>query len=89
VPASDARAALAFVARGECGAGIVYASDAEAEGGVEIVAAIPEAWHAPIVYPAAMVAGRNGSAADFVAALRAAGDVFRRHGFRAPAVESP
>lgn len=83
VPASDARAALALVERGACGAGIVYASDAANSRAVELVARIPESWHPPIVYPAALVAGAGGLAAEFLAALESGADVYRRHGFRA------
>ncbi len=81
-PASDARAALAFVERGECAAGIVYASDAATSGRVETVAAIPESWHTRIVYPVAIVEDAGPAAEGFVATLRDADDVFRRYGFR-------
>lgn len=84
VPASDARAALALVERRACAAGIVYASDAATSPRVEVVAPIPESWHAPIVYPAALVAGADGLAADLLAAFETGDDVFRRHGFRIP-----
>lgn len=85
VPAADARAALALVERGGCAAGVVYASDAAGSDHVEIVASLPDSWHAPIVYPAVAVAGGDPRAAAFVAALRDAPGVFRRHGFRVPA----
>ncbi|WP_135501492.1 molybdate ABC transporter substrate-binding protein [Roseovarius aestuariivivens] len=59
----NVRAALALVARGEAPLGVVYASDAEAEPGVRVVHAVDPALHAPIVYPAALVAGRGGPVA--------------------------
>lgn len=54
----NVRAALALVARGEAPLGIVYASDAAAGAGagVSVVGTFPAASHAPIVYPAALVA---------------------------------
>ena len=49
----NVRVALALVARGEAPLGIVYATDAQAEEGVEVVADIPADLHAPIRYLAA------------------------------------
>ena len=57
-PAADVRAALALVARGEVPLGIVYATDVARAPGVRAIAAIPEALHAPIVYPVAVIQGR-------------------------------
>ncbi|MEO6117923.1 MAG: molybdate ABC transporter substrate-binding protein, partial [Methylotenera sp.] len=51
VGAQDVRGALAFVERGECGAGIVYETDAKVSNKVEIIATFPEESHKPIVYP--------------------------------------
>ena len=59
----NVRAALAFVARGEAPLGIVYRTDAIAEPRVRVVAVFPAATHAPIVYPGALVAGRDSAAA--------------------------
>jgi molybdate transport system substrate-binding protein len=56
--ADNVRAALALVARGEAPYGIVYATDAVAEGRVSVVASFPAEMHPPIVYPAAVIAGR-------------------------------
>jgi molybdate transport system substrate-binding protein len=53
--APDARAVLAFVLSGQCPVGLVYASDAAAEGGVVVLLAIDPADHDPIRYPAAVV----------------------------------
>ncbi len=83
-PASDVRAALVWVERGECAAGIVYATDAAASRDVEVVTAIPDSLHAPIRYPAALVSRRStASTRRWLDTLRsaAARAVFRRHGF--------
>jgi molybdate transport system substrate-binding protein len=83
VGTDDVRTALAFVERGECGAGIVYASDARISRKVEVLAAFPANTHAPIVYPFALVKNARPEAAAFLAHLRTpqAAAVFRRHGF--------
>ncbi len=49
VEAADARAAAAWVARGEAPFGVLYATDA-ALAGLVVVAEIPQSAHAPIVY---------------------------------------
>jgi molybdate transport system substrate-binding protein len=54
VRADNARSALAFVERGEAGAGIVYATDAFASKSVRITARFPAWSHPRIVYPAAL-----------------------------------
>jgi molybdate transport system substrate-binding protein len=83
VGTDDVRTALAFVERGECGAGIVYASDARISRKVEVLAAFPANTHAPIVYPFALVKNARPEAAGFLDHLRTpqAAAVFRRHGF--------
>ncbi|KQY54897.1 molybdate ABC transporter substrate-binding protein [Lysobacter sp. Root494] len=83
VGADDVRTALAFVERGECGAGIVYASDARISRKVEVLAAFPAHTHAPIVYPFALVKNARPEAAAFLNHLHTpqAAAVFRRHGF--------
>lgn len=83
VGSQDVRAALAFVERGECGAGIVYATDAQLSHKVDVVAAFPDDSHAPIVYPAALVAGAPPAARDFLDYLRSstAQAIFRKYGF--------
>lgn len=50
----NVRAALLLVARGETPLGIVYASDAQAEPRVKIIARIPATAHKPIIYPLAI-----------------------------------
>lgn len=59
VSAKDVRAALAFVERGEAAAGIVYATDAQVSKKVRIVGTFPESSHPAIVYPVALVAGKD------------------------------
>ena len=83
-PAPDARAALVFVERGACSAGIVYATDAAASDRIEVAAEIPDSLHAPILYPAAVVAGRDSPQVRAAMARLlspAAAGIFRRHGF--------
>lgn len=63
VGADNVRAALSFVARGEAPFGIVYKTDAIAEKSVRIVDTFPASSHAPIVYPAAIVATSRSPAA--------------------------
>ncbi len=85
VPTSDVRAALVFVERGECAAGIVYSTDAAISTKVEVVAQFPQGSHDPIVYPIAVVKDRNRKAVeDALAFFRSpeALAVFRRYGFR-------
>lgn len=62
-PAENVRAALAMVARGEAGAGIVYATDARVEPGVAIVGIFPADSHPAIEYPIALVKGADATAA--------------------------
>lgn len=84
VEAENVRAALQLVARGEAVLGVVYATDAQAEPRVRVVAHFPARTHPRIVYPAARVAAStHPQAAAFVAWLRTpeAQAVFRRHGF--------
>lgn len=61
--ADNVRAALALVARGEVPLGIVYATDAALEPGVEVAAALPADSHKPIIYPAAVVKSDDTAAA--------------------------
>ncbi len=55
VRADDVRMALAWVARGEAEAGIVYATDAKAEPRVQVVYTFPADRHPPIRYTAAVL----------------------------------
>ena len=85
-PAMDVRGALTLVARGECAAGIVYATDATISDGVAVIATLPDSLlSTPIVYPIAIVKGRHTPAVD--TAMRffqsdTAAAVFQRYGFR-------
>ena len=83
VGTEDVRAALAFVERGECAAGIVYATDAAVSDKVVVIARFPAQSHAPIVYPVALLRNATPQAHDFLAYLgsKAAAATFRRHGF--------
>jgi len=80
----NVRVALLLVERGEAAAGIVYASDAALTDKVRVAAVFPAESHAPIVYPAGVVAdGRTDAAWIFRRYLQRpeAQAVFRRHGF--------
>jgi molybdate transport system substrate-binding protein len=57
--AENVRSALVFVARAEAPLGIVYRTDALAEPKVKIVAAFPSMSHPNIVYPVALLRGRD------------------------------
>ena len=85
-PAMDVRGALTLVARGECAAGIVYATDATISDGVAVIATLPDSLlSTPIVYPIAIVKGRHTPAVD--TAMRffqsdTAAAIFQKYGFR-------
>lgn len=84
VPAENVRAALALVERGEAALGIVYATDARASGGVDVLRELPEASHPPIRYPSAVLAAsQHPDAAGFLAFLSSAEArrIFVAHGF--------
>ncbi len=84
VQSENVRLALAFVARGEAPAGIVYATDAAAEPAVKVIGTFPADSHAPILYPVAMTAGStNPDARAFFDFLQsdAAAPAYRRQGF--------
>lgn len=87
VGAVDARAALALVERGECAAGIAYASDIAESDRVTVVERVPDEWHDAIVYPVGLVEGRALPAADrFRDTLRSpeVAKILAKHGFRLP-----
>lgn len=82
--AENVRAALMLVARGEAPLGVVYASDAQAEPAVRVVAAFPAGSHPPVVYPLARTSASTHPQADAFArwlATPAAARIFRQHGF--------
>ena len=58
--ADNVRAALALVASGEAPMGIVYATDAAAEDRVAVVGKFAPAFHPPVIYVAAGIAGHAG-----------------------------
>lgn len=85
-PAGDVRGALTLVARGECSAGIVYATDAAMGNGIEVIATLSDSLlQTPIVYPVAVVKGRRTPKVDalmqFFQTEEAVG-VFQKYGFR-------
>jgi molybdate transport system substrate-binding protein len=83
--AENVRAALRFVETGDAAAGIVYATDARAAGdALMAIGVFPPESHTPIVYPAALIAGRaDGPGKAFLTFLgsEAAEAVFREAGF--------
>jgi molybdate transport system substrate-binding protein len=83
VAMQDVRAALVSVERGECAAGIVYATDAKASSKVRVVADFPANSHAEIVYPLALVKNANPYAHDFYQFLMSdqARQIFNQYGF--------
>ncbi len=84
VGTDDARTALAFVERGECPLGIVYATDAAISSKVEVLATFPEISHQPIVYSFALVKGARAEAAgflDYVNTSPKAAAVFQHYSF--------
>lgn len=84
VGTEDARAALALVERGQCGAGIVYATDARGSSRVEVVATFPPRTHRRIEYDAALLQGARPAGKAFLAFLRdsrEAAQAFERRGF--------
>ena len=84
-PAENVRAALLLVSRGEAPYGIVYRTDAAAEPGVTVVGVFPDDSHPPIIYPAALLNGAQGTGADkFLQFLESpkAGPFFEQQGFK-------
>lgn len=80
----DVRAALALVERAETPFGIVYSTDARASTGVRIVDTFPRDSHPPIVYPAALIAGRDTADAKRFFAFMTSSDgvrIFGQFGF--------
>jgi molybdate transport system substrate-binding protein len=81
----NVRQVLDYVARGEADAGFVYRTDAMTEPKVEIVEAIPESHHKPIIYPVATLKTGNNAiiAKKFIEFLRSEESqaIFRRYGF--------
>ncbi|MEN8320073.1 molybdate ABC transporter substrate-binding protein [Acinetobacter junii] len=82
VETEDVRAALNFVARGECQLGIVYATDAAISKNVVIVGTFPENTHQAIIYPIGLVK-KNTESMKFYKFLQSsqATKVFKKYGF--------
>lgn len=81
-PTDNVRSALSLVATRAAPFGIVYATDAHAEPRVSVVFEIPDNFHPPITYPAALVAdGKTGE--DFFEFLQSerAMMIFKSQGF--------
>lgn len=84
VGSDDVRTALAFVERGECPLGVVYATDAKISSKVEVLATFPASTHKPIVYPFAAVKGARPETAAFLEFVRTApvaAAIFDKYGF--------
>lgn len=83
--ADNARAALALVSLGQAPLGVVYATDAQADARVHVLAQFPADSHPAITYPAAALSGAGIAAFAFLSYLQgdAAQAVFARHGFLA------
>ncbi|MDB5969619.1 MAG: molybdate transporter substrate-binding protein [Hydrocarboniphaga sp.] len=83
VGTDDVRTALAFVERGECPLGIVYATDAAISAKVEVLATFPESTHQPIVYPFALLKDSRPEARALFDYLKTApaATVFEHYGF--------
>lgn len=86
VGTDDVRTALAFVERGECSLGVVYATDAKVSTRVRVAGVFPAGSHAPVVYPFALLPGASREAQAFFRYLQGpeARAVFTRHGFSQP-----
>lgn len=85
VGTDDVRTALVFVERGECPAGIVYATDAAISDRVEILARFPPESHQPILYPFAIVKHARPEAQALIDYLKSSPDaaaVFEHYGFK-------
>lgn len=83
VGTEDVRTALAFVQRGECPLGVVYATDAAASTQVMIAGRFAASSHDPIIYPIALLPRASAEARDFYRYLQgdAAKAVYRQAGF--------
>lgn len=88
----NVRAALLLVARGETEIGIVYASDAQAEARVRVIASLAASLHPPVRYPAAVLTSavhpRAAEALEFLGSA-AAMKRFTEAGFSPPPPSPP
>lgn len=69
LPVKDVRAVMAAVESGSVGAGVVYATDAVITDRVVVVGTFPEASHAPIRFPVALVKDAKPGARDLLSFL--------------------
>ncbi|MCM5705407.1 molybdate ABC transporter substrate-binding protein [Larsenimonas salina] len=81
--ASDVRAAMALVERGEAPLGIVYATDAKASDRVKTLGTFPDGSHPPITYPIAEIGSPDSTTEAFYQWLQGqdAAQVFADYGF--------
>jgi molybdate transport system substrate-binding protein len=82
--ASDVRSALTWVEKAESPLGIVYSTDAAISKKVRIVDYFPDDSYPPIVYPAAIIKGSEGSQAVSFLDFLKSGDaraIFEKYGF--------
>ncbi|MES2501078.1 MAG: molybdate ABC transporter substrate-binding protein [Pseudomonadota bacterium] len=84
VGTQDVRAALVNVERGECAAGIVYATDAKVSDKVETVMVFDKNSHDAIVYPISLTINANSNTMPFYNYLKSepAKAVFTKYGFQ-------
>lgn len=83
VGTKDVRAALTLVERGECVAGIVYSTDANASTKIDLITEFPADSHNPIVYPVAVLVSAPDSAHIFLNYLSTpqVKTIFKKYGF--------
>ncbi len=82
--AENVRAALALVARGAAPLGVVYATDARAQGGVRVVGWLPPETHTPIIYPLARLSTSTHPEAEPFRRFLVSDEgkaIFRQYGF--------
>ena len=82
VETEDVRAALNFVARGECQLGIVYATDAAISKNVLVAGVFPENSHSAIIYPVGLIK-KNAESIKYYKFIQSpeAKTVFKKYGF--------
>jgi len=85
VRATNVRAALALVERGEAALGLVYESDLKASSKVVLAGRLATSTHPPVIYSAAVIKGRGTALVKrFYDTLNSpeAKSIFVKHGFR-------
>ncbi|CAM4387848.1 molybdate ABC transporter substrate-binding protein [Paenibacillus tarimensis] len=88
VMAKDVKQVLTYVNSGNADAGFVYSTDAASSSAASVVYRVPEQWHSPIIYEAAVVE-RSSNRKEAAALLNymlneESSDLFRDYGFRIP-----